>query len=34
MEKLGMVLERDVVTTTGWPYRLYRLTREQWVLKH
>ena len=34
MEKLGMAFERDVVTTTGWPYRLYRLTREQWVSKH
>jgi hypothetical protein len=26
MEKLGMEFERDVVTTTGWPYRLYRMT--------
>jgi RimJ/RimL family protein N-acetyltransferase len=31
MEKLGMPFERDVVTRDGWPYRLYRLTREQWV---
>jgi RimJ/RimL family protein N-acetyltransferase len=31
MEKLGMAFERDVVTRTGWPYRLYRLTREQWA---
>jgi RimJ/RimL family protein N-acetyltransferase len=31
MEKLGMEFERDVVTTTGWPYRLYRLTREHWA---
>jgi RimJ/RimL family protein N-acetyltransferase len=30
MEKLGMAFERDVVTRDGWPYRLYRLTREQW----
>jgi RimJ/RimL family protein N-acetyltransferase len=30
MEKLGMEFERDVVTTTGWPYRLYRLTRDHW----
>jgi RimJ/RimL family protein N-acetyltransferase len=31
MEKLGMNFERDVVTTTGWPYRLYRLTQEHWA---
>ena len=31
MEKLGMVFERDVVARDGWPYRLYRLTREQWA---
>jgi [ribosomal protein S5]-alanine N-acetyltransferase len=31
MEKLGMTFERDVVTRDGWPYRLYRLTREQWA---
>jgi RimJ/RimL family protein N-acetyltransferase len=30
MEKLGMAFERDVVDRDGWPYRLYRLTREQW----
>jgi [ribosomal protein S5]-alanine N-acetyltransferase len=29
MEKLGMAFERDVVDTSGWPYRLYRLTREK-----
>lgn len=32
MEKLGMTFERDVVTKDGWPYRLYRLTRERWTL--
>jgi RimJ/RimL family protein N-acetyltransferase len=31
MEKLGMVFERDVVARNGWPYRLYRLTREEWA---
>jgi [ribosomal protein S5]-alanine N-acetyltransferase len=31
MEKLGMTFERDVVTRDGWPYRLCRLTREQWA---
>jgi RimJ/RimL family protein N-acetyltransferase len=31
MEKLGMAFERDVVTRNGWPFRLYRLTREQWA---
>jgi RimJ/RimL family protein N-acetyltransferase len=31
MEKLGMAFDRDVVTTTGWPYRLYRLTLENWA---
>jgi len=30
MEKLGMVFESDVVARDGWPYRLYRITREQW----
>jgi RimJ/RimL family protein N-acetyltransferase len=31
MEKLGMAFERDLVDRRGWPYRLYRLTREQWA---
>jgi ribosomal-protein-alanine N-acetyltransferase len=31
MEKLGMLFERDVVARNGWPFRLYRLTREQWA---
>jgi len=31
MEKLGMAFERDVVATDGWPYRLYRVTREEWA---
>jgi RimJ/RimL family protein N-acetyltransferase len=31
MKKLGMVFERDIVARNGWPYRLYRLTREQWA---
>jgi len=31
MEKLGMAFERDVVAGVGWPFRLYRLTREQWA---
>ena len=31
MEKLGMAFERDVVDRHGWPYRLYRLTRERWA---
>ncbi len=32
MEKLGMAFERDVVARDGWPFRLYRLTREQILL--
>lgn len=31
MEKLGMEFERDVVARDGWPYRLYRLTRNRWA---
>ena len=31
VEKLGLVFERDIVWTDGWPLRLYRLTREQWT---
>jgi RimJ/RimL family protein N-acetyltransferase len=31
MEKLGMTFERDVVDKHGWPTRLYRLTRAQWL---
>jgi RimJ/RimL family protein N-acetyltransferase len=31
IEKLGMTFERDVVTRSGWPYRLYRPTWEQWA---
>ena len=31
MEKLGMTFERDVVARDGWPFRLYRLTREEWA---
>jgi hypothetical protein len=31
MEKLGMAFERDVATTDGWPFRLYRLTRVDWA---
>ena len=31
IEKLGMGFERDVVARDGWPYRLYRLTRERWA---
>jgi RimJ/RimL family protein N-acetyltransferase len=31
VEKLGMAFERDVVTKDGWPYRLYRLAREEWA---
>jgi RimJ/RimL family protein N-acetyltransferase len=31
MEKLGMAFEGDVVARNGWPYRLYRLTRDQWA---
>ena len=31
MEKLGMAFERNVVAKDGWPFRLYRLTREQWA---
>jgi RimJ/RimL family protein N-acetyltransferase len=31
MEKLGMAFERDVVARDGWPYRLYRLTQEEWA---
>jgi RimJ/RimL family protein N-acetyltransferase len=30
IEKLGMAFERDVVAKDGWPYRLHRLTREDW----
>jgi ribosomal-protein-alanine N-acetyltransferase len=30
MEKLGMRFEREVVARDGWPYRLYRLTRDEW----
>jgi [ribosomal protein S5]-alanine N-acetyltransferase len=30
MEKLGMAFERDVADIRGWPYRLYRLTRDSW----
>jgi hypothetical protein len=25
-----MAFGRDVVAKVGWPFRLYRLTREQW----
>jgi RimJ/RimL family protein N-acetyltransferase len=31
MEKLGMAFERDILAGSGWPLRLYRLTREQWA---
>jgi RimJ/RimL family protein N-acetyltransferase len=31
IEKLGMAFERDVVARDGWPYRLFRLTRERWT---
>lgn len=31
MEKHGMAYERDVVDRHGWPCRLYRLTRGQWM---
>ena len=31
VEKLGMAFEREVVARDGWPYRLYRLTQEQWA---
>jgi RimJ/RimL family protein N-acetyltransferase len=31
MEKLGMAFEHAVVARNGWPFRLYRLTREQWA---
>ena len=31
MEKLGMAFERDIVARVGWPFRLYRMTREQWA---
>jgi RimJ/RimL family protein N-acetyltransferase len=31
MVKLGMEFEREVVDRNGWPYRLYRLTRERWT---
>ena len=31
MEKLGMAFERDVFARNGWPYRFYRLKREQWA---
>jgi len=30
MERLGMSFEREFVHTVGWPYRVYRLTRERW----
>jgi RimJ/RimL family protein N-acetyltransferase len=30
MEKLGMAFEREGVARNGWPYRLYRLTRQRW----
>jgi RimJ/RimL family protein N-acetyltransferase len=33
MQKLGMTFERDVVARDGWPYRFYRLTREQWTAR-
>jgi RimJ/RimL family protein N-acetyltransferase len=31
MEKLGMSYERDLVDLRGWPYRFYRITREDWT---
>lgn len=31
IERLGMAFEREVVARNGWPLRLSRLTREQWV---
>jgi RimJ/RimL family protein N-acetyltransferase len=31
MEKLGMAFERDGALRNGWPFRLYRLTREDWL---
>jgi ribosomal-protein-alanine N-acetyltransferase len=31
MQKLGMTFERNVVAKDGWPFRLYRITREQWA---
>jgi RimJ/RimL family protein N-acetyltransferase len=31
MEKLGMVFELEGVAGNGWPFRLYRITREQWA---
>ena len=31
MEKLGMAFEREVVARDAWPYRLYRVTREEWA---
>jgi [ribosomal protein S5]-alanine N-acetyltransferase len=31
IEKLGMSFERDGVARNGWPFRLYRLTRQQWA---
>jgi RimJ/RimL family protein N-acetyltransferase len=34
MEKLGMAFEREGVARNGWPFRLYRLTREQWASRH
>jgi RimJ/RimL family protein N-acetyltransferase len=34
MDKLGMAFERDVMDRKGWPYRLYRLTREQWASRY
>ena len=30
-QKPGIAFERDVVDRKGWPYRLYRLTRDQWA---
>jgi RimJ/RimL family protein N-acetyltransferase len=33
MEKLGMAFERDVVARNGWPWSLYRLTRDQWSMR-
>jgi RimJ/RimL family protein N-acetyltransferase len=31
IEKLKMAFERDIFAGSGWPMRLYRLTREQWA---
>lgn len=30
MEKLGMTFQSEAVDGEGWPYRLYRLTRDRW----